>query len=43
MMSLFDIKRLIGETTEYDKKAALETRKPKLVQKRKRICKWYWW
>ena len=28
-MSLFDIKRLIGETTEYDKKAALETRKPK--------------
>ena len=29
IMSLFDIKQLIGETTEYDKKAALETRKPK--------------
>lgn len=24
-----DIKQLIGETTDYDKKVALETRKPK--------------
>ena len=31
-----DIENLIGETTEYDKKAALEVRK--LVQERKRFC-----
>lgn len=28
-MPMFDIKQLIGETTEYDKKAALEVKKPK--------------
>ena len=28
-MSSFDVKALIGETTEYDKKVALETKKPK--------------
>ena len=28
-MSIFDIKQLIGEATEYDKKEALEVRKPK--------------
>lgn len=28
-MSCFDVKALIGETTEYDKKQALEEKKPK--------------
>jgi ATP-dependent DNA helicase RecG len=28
-MLAFDIKKLIGETTEYDKKESLEERKPK--------------
>ena len=31
-----DVENLIGETTEYDKKAALEVKK--LVQERKRFC-----
>lgn len=28
-MSIMDIKQLIGEATDYDKKVALETKKPK--------------
>ena len=34
-----DMEKLIGETTEYDKKAALEVKKPKSwVQERQRFC-----
>ena len=34
-----DIKQLIGEATDYDKKVALETKKPK----HQCICKLLWW
>ena len=35
-----DITRLIGETTEYDMKAALETKKPKSWYKRNSRMMW---
>lgn len=35
-----DIKQLIGEATDYDKKVALEIKKPKSY---KCICKLLWW
>lgn len=33
-----DMENLIGETTEYDKKVALEVKAQKLVQERKCFC-----
>lgn len=36
--------QLIGEATEYDKKAMLEAKKTKeLVEKCKCFCQWCWW
>ena len=38
-----EITKLIGETSEYDKKLKLEIKKAKeLVQKCKRLCKYLW-
>ena len=39
-----DIKQLIGEATDYDKKVALEIKKPKSWCKSiSAICKLLWW
>lgn len=39
-----DIKQLIGETTYYDKKLALETKRPKSWCKSiSAFCKLFWW
>ena len=42
-MEQLDIRQLIGEATEYDKKQALEVKTKELVQERERLCQWHWW
>lgn len=43
-MEVLDIHQLIGGVTKYDKKGALEVKKPKSwCQECEHLCQWYWW
>ena len=37
------LEQLIGEATEYDKKAMLEAKRPKSWLKSVSFCQWCWW